>query len=597
MKKINYILYLGLMLFLYGNGPVFGQDGCKEIPDSLLTEDHVYEFTFSDFDKARRILEEMRKQKRLASFKLDLAEGDLYFNTGRYYQALKFYGRLMESDSVRKNSLDYMEQIHRMISCYDCLHEDEKKMRYVELLLEVAEQNACKEMKSVALFNMGKTIYNQGNKEQGYLYMEEAVEEMKQSDYKYKYDNLRYNYNTLLVLQEKDQLYEKAVRTLDRLEEVVTEAYGKEPYIEGLEEKEKKALYAHRAVVLSRLGKKKEAAEAYRLFNSVGRVYDKDNYLIMPYLFDRGMYDEVIRLNTAREKFLQEQKDTVTYHMTTIKHSLGNAYRAKGDYQAAAAYFEQLAALRDSIKRREQASAAIELAAVYETNEKEIQLQQQKTNLRERTLLLSFSIGISLLLAVWLWRTVRHNQIIRYKNATLATTIEGLLGYKEEVYRQRDEIHRLEKQMQTEQASSETASEQNEVFPVEENEPKQNEAEKALFEKLETLILTEKLYLQPDFSREEFIRRVHVSKNSFAHLFKQYAGTSFTMYMNRLRLEHAARLLKKYPEYTINAVAEECGIFTIQTFHRLFLSYFGMTPAEYRSGLKKADNLKITDKE
>lgn len=30
--------------------------------------------------------------------------------------------------------------------------------------------------------------------------------------------------------------------------------------------------------------------------------YDRDDYLIMPYLFDRKMYDQVIRMNAAREK-------------------------------------------------------------------------------------------------------------------------------------------------------------------------------------------------------------------------------------------------------------------------------------------------------
>lgn len=49
----------------------------------------------------------------------------------------------------------------------------------------------------------------------------------------------------------------------------------------------------------------------------------------------------------------------MNYYMTTIKRSLGWAYRDKGDYRTAARYFEQLAVLRDSIKNREQKSAAL----------------------------------------------------------------------------------------------------------------------------------------------------------------------------------------------------------------------------------------------
>ncbi len=69
--------------------------------------------------------------------------------------------------------------------------------------------------------------------------------------------------------------------------------------------------------------------------------------------------------------------------MTTIKRSLGWAYRDKGDYRTAARYFEQLAVLRDSIKNREQKSAALELAAVYETNEKDLFIQQQAADMQK----------------------------------------------------------------------------------------------------------------------------------------------------------------------------------------------------------------------
>ena len=71
----------------------------NSLPDSLITADYVYEYTFSDFDKALQIMGKLRKRNSLPGFKLDITEGDLYFNTGKYYQALKFYGRALQSDS------------------------------------------------------------------------------------------------------------------------------------------------------------------------------------------------------------------------------------------------------------------------------------------------------------------------------------------------------------------------------------------------------------------------------------------------------------------------------------------------------------------
>lgn len=160
----------------------------------------------------------------------------------------------------------------------------------------------------------------------------------------------------------------------------------------------------------------------------------------MPYLFDRKMYDQVIRMNAAREKMYIMRGDTVNYYMTTIKRSLGWAYRDKGDYRTAVRYFEQLAVLRDSIKNREQKSAALELAAVYETNEKDLFIQQQAADMQKRNLLLAFILCIVFLLGVLLWRTIRHNRIIRRKNKAMVDTIEDLLIHKEELYRKRRRI-------------------------------------------------------------------------------------------------------------------------------------------------------------
>ena len=161
-------------------------------------------------------------------------------------------------------------------------------------------------------------------------------------------------------------------------------------------------MYAHYAVVLSRLGRLKEADGYYKQFLSLSNVFDRDNYLIMPYLLDRKMYDDVILMNSAREKSLRAQGDTITYHMTSIKSSLGEAYKRKGDYLTAAEYFQQLAMLKDSIKNREQKSSALELATIYETHEKDLFIQQQTADIRMRNALLIFVGCIVFLSAVFL---------------------------------------------------------------------------------------------------------------------------------------------------------------------------------------------------
>lgn len=620
MNKIYYYILCFACFVLAGNLPTGMMAAEKTtveteaLPDSLLTDDYVYEYTFSDFNKAERIMQELRKRRSLPDYKLDVTEGDLYFNTGHYYRALKFYKRALEHDSVRLDDHRQMEQIHRLISCYDCLHNETKKAQYVDMLMKKAEQCGNKEMQSVALFNMGKMLYYQGNKDKGYDYMQRAADLMEQTDYTYKYDNLRYNYNTLLTFQELDRRSEDALRTLEALQKVVTGETGSETPMEGLGEKEKKAMFAHYAVVLFRLGRVGEAEEYYKQFLSTAREYDRDNYLIMPYLFDRRMYDRVIGMNSAREKILAAQGDTVTYHMTTIKKSLGRAYEEKGDYRTAARYFRELAVLRDSIKNREQKSSALELATLYETHEKDMIIQKQESDAHIRNLWLGLAASTTVLLGIILCFGIRYYRKIRFKNNALVKNINELLHYKEELYQAKDAHFALQEKVRVLEKAIADMPDAHETAKAEESETAEDEnteteeagdAEsnieacderygKELYEQMEHLIISGQLYLDPAFSVDKARRLVGIPRNRFAPFMMRYAGERFPKYLNKLRLYHAARLLQENPNYGVEIVARESGIPALRSFHRLFLEEFGVTPIEYRKKSNNIDNKTIT---
>lgn len=557
------------------------------LPDSLLTEDAVYEYTFIDFLLARRITDELRTRKMLPAYRLDITEGDLFYNNGYHHQAAKLYLRALESDSVRADAGKQMDLLHRMISCYDGLHNESKKMKYIQKLREKAEATRDTAMQAIAGFNMGKSLYYQGQKEKGIRIMTGAAGLMSRTGYKYKFDNLRYYYNTLILFFEWEKEYENALAAIDSLEQVVDKGIEAGTEMAGLAEKEQKAMFAHRAVVLEQMGRNDEARQNYEKFLALDHENSRDGYLIMPYLFHRKMYDEIIRMNTKREKFLKEQGDTVNYHMTTILKSLGLAYRGVGNHAESSLYFERLAVLRDSLKNREQQSAALELATVYETNAKDIRISKQAAKIVKHQTTIILLLCVSVLLGILLYNQLRHSRIIKKKNNAMANMIKELLKKNEELFRKQEENHLLRKQCKLEDCLEEAKALSPKLPPVEEEDPEQKDAAALrLFEKAEREIMTRQLFLNPDFSRDELQKIVNIPKNKFASLFRTYAGASFPDYINNLRLMYAVKLFQNHPNYTINAIAESCGM-SSRTFHRLFLKKFGVTPAEFRKELEK----------
>ena len=97
--------------------------------------------------------------------------------------------------------------------------------------------------------------------------------------------------------------------------------------------------------------------------------------------------------------------------------------------------------------------------------------------------------------------------------------------------------------------------------------------------------MAEKLYLQPGFSRNQAAALIGVQPRQLSAMFRQFAA-GFPDYINHLRLDHSVMLLKAKGNYTIEAVAEECGFQSRQTFHRLFIDRYGMTPTEYRKTIR-----------
>jgi|GEM_PF-504961 len=104
-------------------------------------------------------------------------------------------------------------------------------------------------------------------------------------------------------------------------------------------------------------------------------------------------------------------------------------------------------------------------------------------------------------------------------------------------------------------------------------------------------------YMQQHYSEQLTIANiayaVGYSKQHFQRKFKEVYGINPNQYLQRLRLEKAAQLLKQQPTLAISEAASIIGMDN-NYFIRLFKREYGVTPAKYRSLLEvsgETDNL------
>lgn len=90
-------------------------------------------------------------------------------------------------------------------------------------------------------------------------------------------------------------------------------------------------------------------------------------------------------------------------------------------------------------------------------------------------------------------------------------------------------------------------------------------------------------HLTLDWSIQEMARSCGLGATQFIHHVRLITNMTPAQYVNRCRLELAARLLQNESS-TVTAVAIECGFSSSQYFATVFQRRYGCSPREYRAG-------------
>lgn len=109
-----------------------------------------------------------------------------------------------------------------------------------------------------------------------------------------------------------------------------------------------------------------------------------------------------------------------------------------------------------------------------------------------------------------------------------------------------------------------------------------------LFHYINDIVVSERLFLAPDFNRQTIMDRFQLTKERLGTAFSkgsQYAR--LTDYTQELRLEYSTLLMTERPDMTISQIAQDCGFSSYDYFGRCFRKHFGMTPTEFRLSVKQ----------
>ncbi len=379
------------------------------------------------------------------------------------------------------------------------------------------------------------------------------------------YDNMLYALTKQVDVYASNRFYDKAISLIPRCLSLLDYLNHLDTTPIGLNDIRKAELMAVCAKAYYGAGDTKKAQDCYEKLELTKYRKTADGIgLAVPYLVNSGQYAEALRCIKIKKKHMQKCHSIVTYYYNKVLlRNEFKCYYHLNMYKEASFSANENMVMADSLRAREKKDYVRTVKKVFADRDIQLQLikHEQKAETSQIVILLAtiLVVALGLLLAI----SIRYNNILRRKDRANLAAMEEL----RKLYNERTRQH-------------------TDTIAVDENED--DDEDRKMFVVIYNEIITRKLYLKPGFSRDDAISIVPMSMKQFSALFQKYS-TGFVSFVNNLRLEHSLELIRSNQEYTIEGIALDSGFSNRQTFHRLFVEKYGMTPTEYKR-LLNAEN-------
>lgn len=431
--------------------------------------------------------------------------------------------------------------------------------------LEAARRLQSLEAESASL-NLLSSIYFLKNDTIGLGYAREAHRISQQLDLKGPLYTSSCNIANFLFNLER---YDEAMDYLQKAFELVQQQ-GKTGELQYL--------YAFLGDLYDHLGDKQQAEQYYRYSiidlpatTNYDRLYARICYAL--FFAKNRHYEQALSLLNEVERKAREWNIT-TFDREIYTHR-ADVYEQTHRYQEALADYKRAVAEKERLVNDEKEKAVRVMELKYEVAREQEKNALQHVEMLEkdrRTLLVA---GLSLLLlisAIFLW-ILNQRQKRRY----------------EEIVRQQLEM--LE------------ASERQHALALQHIEERQAEAAATasassttlttrsgldLCEQLEQMMLRDKVYCDPLLSIDKLAEMLDTNRTYLSKVINEQLQTSYSNYINRLRLEEAIRRLSNLADETsMKDLAPMIGFNSQSSFYTLFKKRYGITPTLYRENVKR----------
>lgn len=542
-------------------------------------------------------LDSLEKTKTYSKEHIDFFRSCSYHALSKYYMAMYYAQRVVQYQDSRRDTLlmksAYMLLAESSVAAYHL----EDAVRYIDEGKQYAGLVGDPVLEANMMLMEGEVYRRLGMIEKGYQSLRRAISLLSSSvngDELYCRSRIM-GYFMMYCIE--DRRMKEAWRVGLKREEVIGKLQQIASQLSGIGEQQA-YLYSKMAFLAQRLGKQDRAADYLEKFKQTPMASTVQGRLeINDYLLERGDYQLVLR-HVDEYMNSVDEKDSLNIIYIRTLYQTSKAYQGVGNYKSAYEELLKLRQLMEVMRISSERSNLFNLTDFTRVMRQEYELRQAENKLHVRNWVIVGLVVVALALIALLVRIYSYWKVIREKNRKMASLIVELNDKNKEVLPCVTEPV-AEVPVPVEVPAPVLVEEQPEVpeeTPVAgEAFPSFNPHE--IFRNFDAQVREERMYLNYQFSRDDYAALMGVDRNRFAAILKEYTHGNLSAYLNNLRLDYSVGLFRAHPEWSVSEIASHCALPSLSTFYRLFKEKYGMSPNAFRSNLAVKESASLSSEE
>lgn len=360
-----------------------------------------------DMDSALRLIDSLEDKHLLPEHKVNFYRGQIHFKLGQELTAELYYKKALTSDDLLEERPSLYYFVSDQLSTILTLKGDQNgAVKTATEAYTIVQKDTTQEghyWSAILLHDIGYSQMQLGHYQDARKNFVQAWNTLKQLvNTNPTFDNLytwaRITYNIIDAYTSTEQ-FKEAEKWLPQAEEAISQMSASPECPAATAEEYTAGLNTHKALIYVKTNRRAEAHQAYQRF--IGTNYSKTNAGLIEhseYLENAERWEDLAKLSPKVDSVVKSWGIPLSlYYLKSYLNPSLKAYIKSGNKEQALKMAERIVDSVDSVYNYERQHNAAELAIMYETQEKEKQISEQQSMLKNQRYL-AFLVAALLIL-------------------------------------------------------------------------------------------------------------------------------------------------------------------------------------------------------